>query len=423
MSSVKMLKGLARNSTFLLVAITLFGFAFRAWRIDQPAHYIFDEVYYAKYAGQYLRGENVFDAHPPGGRLILSLGSVLLGDQPIGWRIVPLVAGTALILLTYLVAFRLFRSKQAGLIAATLTAVDGMIFVYSRTSLLEVLLLLFVQGSLLGALAAYDAGRANRSVPIWPWIITGALFGLAVSVKWIGFGILPLLVGILVASSRRKQLGKLAAVGFTTLIMVPAVIYLTLFFLEPIPKRPNWQDIKNWHTDTWHYHRDLMETRSYNSAWWQWPFLSKPISFHYYQTGDQVQTVIALGNPLVWWVSSLAAAVTLSWLIVRMVRPRYPELPSGVLIALVGYLSFLLPWALVSRGLFVFHYLNALIFAIYLLSYWLVRLSTTTLGNRLAATCLLIAVFLFFYFLPILHARQISVDQYINRLWLPSWNP
>lgn len=406
---------------FWLGVITLLAFAIRAWGLSEPSQYVFDEVYYAKYAGQYLRGEQVFDAHPPGGRLILTLGSLVVGDGPIGWRAVPLLFGTALIPLSYFVAVLLFGSKRAGLIAALLVAFDGFFFVYSRTSLLEILLVFFVQLGLLAALVARQS-KNSRNANFW-WLAAAAALGMAVSVKWIGLGLLPLLVGLAVTN---KTSLRSKATAFATLIVVPVIIYGAFFFFDPSNQPVIWQDVKHWHTHTWRYHRDLTETRSYNAAWWQWPLLTKPILFHHEQAGKQVKTIIALGNPAVWWGSSLAVfagLITVTWRLISHLRrkTRGLKLPSGLIIALASYLAFLLPWALVKRGLFIFHYLTAYLFAILVLSFWISKLIKRPDTKAFAIGCLVATAAVFWYFYPLLTATQIPLESFQARLWLGSW--
>jgi len=402
------------SGLFWLAVITILAFAIRAWRISEPPLQIFDEVYYPRYAREYLSGGSPFDAHPPAGRLIITAGAYLLGDRPLGWRLAPLVFGTLLVPLSYLVAKLLFGSKRAGLIAALLVTFEGMFFVYSRTGLIDIFLAFFILLTLALALIA-------RNSPLFH-LGSGISLGIAASVKWVGIGIWPVLVVLAAKSLKKrgllKQLGLLAA----SLIIVPALVYSFIFILEPGHQPVIWQDIKNWHTHTWRYHINLRETRTYNSRWYQWPLLTKPIHFWNETKNGQRTTIIGLGNPLVWWGSTLAVIGSISYLVWLGVKRKLSIAKHfGLTIALASYLVLLVPWAFVKRGLFIFHYLPSLVFAILILSYWLDKALQHKKIRKPVVGFLILVVIAFFYFYPILSGLPISAQAFEHRMWFKLW--
>ncbi|MDP9022300.1 MAG: phospholipid carrier-dependent glycosyltransferase [Actinomycetota bacterium] len=142
--------------------------------LGHPDRIIFDETYYVEDARSYLdQGvEHGFAVHPPVGKWLIAAGIAVAGDEPFGWRISTAVAGTLLVLLTYLIGLRLLRWRGAAALAGLLAAVDGLLFVQSRTSMLDIFLAMFVA---LGAwlllvdrdrsgLARRRDGRAMRTV-------------------------------------------------------------------------------------------------------------------------------------------------------------------------------------------------------------------------------------------------------------------
>src|SRR5699024_10358993 len=81
--------------------------------------------------------------------------AVFGADTGTGWRFSAAVAGTLSVLLTTLIAQRLFRSVFLGGIAGLLLAVEGHHLVMSRTGLLDIFLSFFV-------LAAFGALLLDR---------------------------------------------------------------------------------------------------------------------------------------------------------------------------------------------------------------------------------------------------------------------
>ncbi|MBI3495274.1 phospholipid carrier-dependent glycosyltransferase [Candidatus Berkelbacteria bacterium] len=422
-----LLKRLIRSEIFWLAVLTLAALGLRAWRIGKPGQYIFDEVYYPQYATQYLSGGAPFDAHPPAGRLLVTAGVALFGDHPFGWRVIPLIFGTLLIPLSYLVASQLFASRRAGLIAATLFSLDGMLFVYARTGLIDTFLVFFTLLALSLALAArrLTLAGSQRMAPL-AWLASGASIGVASSVKWVGLGIWPIIAAIaLVTALHAKKPQRFAAriaPFVVSLVAIPLIVYGLFFILEPGKQPVVWPDIYNWHTHTWQYHINLKETRTYNSKWYEWPLLTKPIHFSNVTHNGIKEAIIALGNPLIWWGSTLATLVSigyLGWLILK--QRRAAKLPFGLSVATASYLALWLPWAFVKRGLFIFHYLSALAFAIFIASYWLDQLSKHQLGRKLVIGFVIASAIAFAYFYPIISAYPISPDAYQNRMWFRSW--
>lgn len=420
-------KRLIRSELFWLAVITVVALTLRAWRITEPRQYIFDEVYYPKYAAEYLAGGAPFDAHPPAGRLLVTAGVALFGNHPFGWRVMPLLFGTLAIPLAYLVAWQLFESRRAGLIAALLIALDGMLFVYARTGLIDTFLVFFTLLALSLALAARRlTQKGNERLAALAWIASGATVGVAASVKWVGLGIWPIIASIALLTifkATKKRLVKRVAMLMVSLVAIPVIVYGLFFMLEPGKQPVIWQDIKNWHTHTWSYHVNLKETRTYNSRPWQWPLMTKPIHFWNEEKNGTKHAIIALGNPIIWWGGTFAVAGSIGWFAIQLLRHRRKaKLPFGPVVATASFLVLLLPWFFIKRGLFIFHYLSAFAFAVLMASYWLSRMWERPAGRRLAIIILTLAGITFIYFYPILSALPISRDGFKNRMWFSSWS-
>ena len=246
------------------IAVTLLAAVLRLVDLAHPHSLVFDETFYVKdawttwnlgyeaswpadadaqfNAGAYqiFQTNSSFAVHPPLGKWIIGLGMAIFGaDNSFGWRISVAVCGILLVLLTALIATKLFKSTLLGTIAGFLLAIDGHAIVMSRVAVLDGIVALFL---LLGfgavlfdrewhatRLAAAVAARTTHPpdrpdgtsrppvVPAWgpvlwnrPWVLAAAAaFGFASSVKWSGvyflaaFGVYLVVVDALA----RRRLG------------------------------------------------------------------------------------------------------------------------------------------------------------------------------------------------------------------------
>ncbi|GIG28955.1 dolichyl-phosphate-mannose--protein mannosyltransferase [Cellulomonas marina] len=210
------------------LAVTALAAVLRLWHLGTPDSLVFDETYYVKdgyaltqlgYEGQWGEDPNPsFEAgdtsglstageyvvHPPVGKWLIGLGIRLGGvEHPWAWRLSAAVAGVLAVLVLARVARRLLASTALGTLAGLLLAVDGMAIVFSRTSLLDGFLMLFLLcgfGCLVvdrevarrrladRADAVLDAGGRLGLGPrlgFRGWRLAAAvLLGLAVATKW-----------------------------------------------------------------------------------------------------------------------------------------------------------------------------------------------------------------------------------------------
>ncbi|WP_026217974.1 phospholipid carrier-dependent glycosyltransferase, partial [Embleya scabrispora] len=150
------------------VLVTLLAGFIRFWNLGKPRAVIFDETYYAKdgwsllklgYEGTWpkeandqilagrtdtLQTQGSYIVHPPIGKWTIALGEQLFGLTPFGWRFALAVLGTLSVLMLCRIGRRLFRSTLLGCVAGLLMALDGLHFVMSRTSLLDLVLMFWI---------------------------------------------------------------------------------------------------------------------------------------------------------------------------------------------------------------------------------------------------------------------------------------
>ena len=96
-------------------------------------------------------------------------------------------------------------------------------------------------------------------------------------------------------------------------------------------------------------------THPYSSKWWSWPFLLRPVWYHFKDMpGDssKVVGVWAGGNPLLWWGGFVAILIALA----RGVREKH--LASVFLVT--AFVLHYVVWSWIGRTLFQYHYLPSL---------------------------------------------------------------
>ena len=118
-----------------------------------------------------------------------------------------------------------------------------------------------------------------------------------------------------------------------------------------------WGSFWNYQTTMFNYHSQLVAEHDFSSVWYEWPLVTRPIWFYGGETADGLySTISSMGNPLLWW-ACIPAALYAAW---KWLKKR--ELACGV--ALAGFLSVYLPWVLVPRLTFIYHYFTAVPFLV-----------------------------------------------------------
>ena len=131
---------------------------------------------------------------------------------------------------------------------------------------------------------------------------------------------------------------------------------------------------------------------------------------------------MSFGNPAVWW-GGFAAVLILSGLwLMRRLRPKAED-GEDIRPALVilSYLAQYVPWMLVPRGTYLYHYFPSvpfIILAAVLVLCYLYR-KNERLGRIVTAAYLVIALALFIGFFPYYSGIRVSAAWLNAMRWLP----
>ena len=126
-------------------------------------------------------------------------------------------------------------------------------------------------------------------------------------------------------------------------------------------------------------------------------------------------TVQILGNPVVWW-TGLAAMLALGWR-AALGRDRIALVLAGI------YFLQCLPWLLVTRTTYLYHYLPFVPLMILGIVYWLQWLDLRRPGSRATVGLLALAVVAgFALFYPYVTATPVPVDWTDRLRVFDSWS-
>ncbi|MDO4547368.1 MAG: phospholipid carrier-dependent glycosyltransferase [Clostridia bacterium] len=373
----------------------------------------FDEIYHARTAYEHLHGMDPLEyTHPPLGKVLIMIGIELFGMTPFGWRFMGALFGVLMIPVMYLMAKQLFRRTSFAAIAAFLLMCDGMHFTQTRIATIDVFVVFFIMLMFLfmfryAMMSFYHARLYKTLIPLG---LCGISMGLAIACKWIGiYGGIGLAVIFFYTMFRRtreylfakkymqsldmdtrrvaqrvvKTYWKnlistlLFCVGF--FIIIPAVIYYLSYYWHMLPQGGlSISGVWNLQQSMFAYHQSIAaDAHTFASPWYEWPLMLRPI-WYYSGYGDvpdnMVSSISCLGNIVVWWGGLLAIIIMIARYTPNFARILFRGLHSAritkarsdrrYLYIIIGYLAQYVPWMLVSRCTFIYHYFACVPFII-----------------------------------------------------------
>jgi dolichyl-phosphate-mannose--protein O-mannosyl transferase len=158
------------------IASFLLSWAIPKW-YWKPDEKIFDEVYFARAAEEYLKNERIYEnTHPPLTKLLITVstwmfGGLPNGDHAWGWRFLDVLFGALVVMLLYAFARRITGSPIWAAVAALLLTLDGMHYVQSRIATPEGFVVFFSLAAVYAFyrfwIAAQSQERRHVNVPAW----------------------------------------------------------------------------------------------------------------------------------------------------------------------------------------------------------------------------------------------------------------
>ena len=428
--------------------------------------------------------------HPPLGKEIIAASISVFGMTPFGWRFIGAVFGVIMLAVMYIFIKNLFGKTIIATCATLLFGFDFMRFVQTRIATIDTYGVFFILLSFFFMYRYITTSPdAPFRKSLTPLALSGLAFGLGFASKWIvayaGLGLaviyilrliqyarhhkkddndgyvsyllktflvfalfiivisMNFIMGLALAAfyairiirlarqyKRTNYLAKTLFFSFIFFVMVPAIIYYLSYIPYGLARGMTIEngmllDHAFYNNIVWDnqvsmlsYHGNLVDTHPYSSQWWQWIINARPILYVRYSVDNLRSSFAAFGNPVVWWGGFIAVIFTA----VDMIKNRDGKL----LFIVIGYLAQILPWVIITRIVFVYHYFPSTLFLVLALAYVFdVLLNRAKNRGKVAiygftgAAC---AVFVMFY--PALTGIYVPHQYFTNFLrWIPSMWP
>jgi len=388
-------KSIYRGFAFLLTLTTVLHFT----NLTHPNCVVFDEVHFGEFSSAYCCDHNrIYDIHPPHAKILIAAMAKLGGynggfsfkniQTPYNgntlafWmRVVPAIVGSLLpISIAYLILL-LGASLQAALLGGLIVTLDNALLLQTRIIALDGVLLLSIVISLIFFLSAQRyQDTSKRYIYL---LLAGAFSGLATGTKFTGLAA-PFLIctGMLIEFSKDRNLSKFiywlrqgvwVFFGFITVYLFGWYLHFLLLdkpgYADQFVKITGnfFYDLFNLHVSMFNSNANLTATHPDASLFWKWLWMRKAIFYSQFNNS----TLYLIGNPVVWYGSTLGLAIILFQSLSDWIRGKKAMESKHIFwVPIVGYLISYLPLWRVTRALFLYHYMTPLLFAWLLILLW-----------------------------------------------------
>jgi len=403
----------------------------------------FDEIYHGRTAYEYLHGLRSYEnTHPPLGKILISIGVLLFGMNPFGWRIVGTIFGLLMLPMLYLFAKRLTGDCASSALTTFIFAFDFMHFTQTRIATIDVYVVFFIlcMYYFLFYFLTLDYGFTKVSNLCLPLGLCGISMGLGVACKWtgvyagLGMGILFFGHLLLLYQRQKKAIQRGSADALKVFSKkTKKIIFFCILFFVLIPIGIYLASYLPFRDDTGHsllrraidnqktmysYHSTLEATHYFSSPFYEWPLIIRPIWYYsgVLENGYR-EGISAFGNPLVWWIG-LPALLYMIYLVIRKRDRR-------ALFLVISYFAQYLPWFFVTRLTFIYHYFPSVLFLVLMIGYGLRNFKEAVppklyKGSILLYATLVFGLFLLFY--PVLSGEPVELAFAVKYLkWFKTW--
>ncbi|MBQ7885755.1 MAG: phospholipid carrier-dependent glycosyltransferase [Clostridia bacterium] len=427
----------------------------------------FDEIYHARTGYEHAHGQSTYETtHPPLGKVLMGLCIKAMGMTPFAWRFAGALCGVLMIPAMYLLAKTLLGSTVWSSLCTLLLSSDCMHFTQTRIATIDsfpvlFMMLMFLFMARWMKMSFYHQRLIDTFVPL---ALSGVFMGLAIASKWIGcYGAVGLAVLFFArfyqlwrqsvyakahenedpafarAAALFKDRGlKTILACFVFFVFVPIAIYVASYipYLAPYGGfKWNMATLRRlWDAQVlmFDYHVDLVAEHYFSSLWYEWPLIVKPMWYYQgeFEAPGMISTILSFGNPAVWWTGLVGILFALCYSAYRNALPALRLLPGrededdrAMPIICVAFLSGYLPWVLVSRLTFIYHYFASvpwIIIATALMLKYLTR-HHRKLAYALAALLAVAAVALFVAFYPLASGVEVPRAWFDAVNWFSGW--
>lgn len=389
--------------------------------------FYFDEVYHVRNAYEIAHQTPMYDyVHPLLGTSFIALFIHWFGFAPFIFRLPGVLCGIFAIPLFYLLSKKCFEKAWIANFATTIFTFDFMHMTTSRIATLEPFSIIWIitMYYFMLCFTRSNLRKLTFQQQLKPLFFCGLCLSFGLATKWtvaysaIGLAILFFQHVITqyfpFQPNDWKILVKLCLCCIGIFIVMPITIYCLSFAWIPFSQGYSIQQIFQQNIAMFNYHVHLTATHPYQSSWYHWLLNIRPVWYHYSIDQHQfVHTIACFSHPLF-----ILFAITSIPLLVKDAF-KQKKIAQFILIALG---TTFLPWLLITRSTFAYHFYPSSLFFILSLSY-----ACQWFYHRFPTKKYLIGIYLIIYFLifllyyPILSGLPVT-QSYLKALeLLPTW--
>lgn len=441
-----------------------------------PRSVVFDEVFYGNFASQYWQGLYFFDLHPPFVKLLFAFIGKIFGldsyivdwtsignslpENLVNLRLIPMIAGIILPVIIYAICRRFDFSKTSSFFVSMMIVFENSLIVQSRFILPDIILHTFGFASIL-AYQEYTK-RLGLGKNSWFFGLSTVCAAIALSIKWTGLTYLFIIVVLelirqFIDFENFKNFFKNSIIFIIKYLFIATIIYLSLFAIhfavlnksgtgDAFMTQEFQSTLENNHTDLtsarpltfidklielnrtmFTASSGMTATHPNSSKWYTWPLMIRSIFYWQGSSMNNEQTdtyIYLLGNPFVYWLSTISITIVILLSIVKIIFFKKiktnPDTFAILAFLTIGYLVNLLPFALIGRVMFLYHYEAALIISIISLGFLADSLQPKV-KYSLISLILIVTIWSFIHWSPITYGYPISNDALKSLMWLSSW--
>ena len=429
----------------------------------------FDEIYHGRTGYEHANSLYTYETtHPPLGKVFMSWCISLMGMTPFAWRFAGALTGVLMIPAIYLLAKQIFGGTLYAFLCAFLMSVDCMHFTQTRIATIDSFPVLFIMLMFLcmahwTKMSFYHTSLRRTFVPL---ALSGVFMGLAISSKWIGcYSAVGLAVMFFArfyslwrqsayAAKHRDEDERFAhaadvfvrngaltiAACFLFFVAVPLLIYCLSYipylsaYGEVTLSMKTIERLIDAQIYMFDYHKDLVAEHYFASPWYEWPLIVKPMWYYNadFKGAGMASSILAFGNPAVWWTGLAGILFVLAYSVYRNALPALRIIPGredaydrAMPVIVIGFLSAYLPWVLIARLTFIYHYFASVPFIILATAHTLrcIGRCRPKLEKALIAVLCVAALILFAAFYPLASGAEVprawcdAVSWFDNWLW------
>ena len=427
----------------------------------------FDEIYHARTGYEHAHSLYTYETtHPPLGKVFMSWCIDLMGMTPFAWRFAGTVTGILMIPAIYLLAMQLMKRTRWAALSALLLTADCMHFTQTRIATIDSFPVLFMMVMFLFMARWMQMSFYHQKLwkTLVPLFFSGVFMGLAIASKWIGcygaVGLAVLFFSRFITLYKQSVYAKRyrnedpafaraadsfvqnGAATLAACVVFFVIVPLAIYCLSYIPYLSAYGEVKlnlktferiwNAQVTMFEYHKNLVATHYFSSPWYEWPLIIKPMWYYSaaFPAMGKASTIMAFGNPAVWWTGLVAILFVLGYSAYRNALPmlrvtcgRDDAYDRAMPVIAVGFLSAYLPWVLVSRLTFIYHYFASVPFIILATAQGLRYLErhNKKLSHALMLVLGVAAVALFIAFYPYASGLEVSREWLARMNWFKNW--